>query len=60
MSDSNSGPVLSTVLAAVVGLVAIIWLLPLAVSAAWQVIPSILILIIIVGAIRGIVARLFD
>ena len=60
MSDSDSGPVLSTVLAAVVGLVAIIWLLPLPVSAAWQVIPSILILIIIVGAIRGIVARLFD
>ena len=60
MNDSNPASVLSTILAAVVALVAIIWLLPLAVNVAWQVIPSILILIIIVGAIRGIVSRLFD
>jgi len=60
MSDFEPASVISTVVAAVVALVAIIWLLPLAVSMAWQVIPSILILIIVVGTIRGIVARLFD
>jgi hypothetical protein len=58
MSDSDQGPALSTVIAAVMTLAAIIWLLPLAVQVVWQVIPSILILVLVVGAIRAIVSRI--
>ena len=60
MSDSDASSMVATAISVVVFLVAVIWLLPLAVEIAWQVIPSILILIVIVGAIRGIVSRLFD
>jgi hypothetical protein len=60
MSDSDKSSMVSTVMSIVVLLVAVIWLLPLAVNVTWQLIPSVLILIIIVGAIRGIVSRLFD
>ena len=60
MSDFDTSSVISATVSIVVCLVAIIWLLPLAVNVAWQLIPSILILILIVGAIRGIVSRLFD
>ena len=59
MSDSDKSSMVSTVISIVVLLVAVIWLLPLALDVAWQLIPSILILIIIVGAIRRIVSRLF-
>ena len=58
MSDFDTSSVISATVSIVVCLVAIIWLLPLAVNVAWQLIPSILILILIVGAIRGIVSRL--
>jgi hypothetical protein len=60
VGNVDTSSVVSTTISVVVCLVAIIWLLPLAVDVAWQLIPSILILILIVGAIRGIVSRLFD
>jgi hypothetical protein len=60
MSDSDTSSMVPTAISIVVLLVAVIWLLPIAVDVAWQVIPSILILIIIIVAIRGIVSRLFD
>ena len=60
MSDFDTSSVISATISIVVCLVAIVWLLPLAVNVAWQLIPSLLILILIVGAIRGIVSRLFD
>ena len=60
MSDSDTSAMVSTAISVAVFLVAVIWLLPLAVEIAWEVVPSILILIVIVGAIRGIVSRLFD
>ena len=60
MRDSDTSSMVSTAISVVVLLIAVIWLLPLAIDIAWQVIPSLLILIIIVGAIRGIVSRLFD
>ena len=60
MGDPERTAFLSTVLAAVAALAAVIWLLPLAVGVAWQIIPSVLILIIIIGAIRGIVGRFFE
>ena len=60
MSDFDPAPLLSTVISIVLALVAIVWLLPLAVNVAWQVIPSIVMLILIIGAIRGIISRLFD
>ena len=60
MADSDPAPFLSTVLAAVIALAAIVWLLPLAVQVTMDVIPAILILVLIVGAIRAMVARLLD
>ena len=60
MSDFDTSSMISATISAVACLVALSWLLPLAVNVAWQLVPSILILILIVGAIRGIVSRLFD
>ena len=57
MSEFDPVPLVSAVISLVVALLAIIWLLPIAVTVTWELLPSIVILLFIVAVIRAIITR---